>query len=203
MVLFLREVQSKYGKENNNHVLPGKNKILWKKIKSVNIGALFKIKTYHLSEGEWSQIWVSQWKRNYSQNFFIRNNPALQFRRLWIKDVSGVLLVSSGLFCNVNLMSLWKRETKLCDLSDGSKKEVGAMTSPNYFNFWSLKEKLINKTILWQEKWDDLTSLCCFAEDNWDTIFLFLSYSWAQSFQWANYLKEHTRRCVCNLENIS
>ena len=55
MVLFLREVQGKYGKENNNHVLPGKNKILWKKIKSVNIGALFKIKTYHLSEGEWSQ----------------------------------------------------------------------------------------------------------------------------------------------------
>ena len=148
MVLFLREVQSKYGKENNNHVLPGKNKILWKKIKSVNIGALFKIKTYHLSEGEWSQNWVSHWKRNYSQNFFIRNNPALQFRRLWIKDVSGVLLVSSGLFCNVNLMSLWKRETKLCDLSDGSKKEVGAMTSPNCFNFWSLKEKLINKTIL-------------------------------------------------------
>ena len=46
MVLFLREVQSKYGKENNNHVLPGKNKILWKKIKSV---------TYHLSEGESSQ----------------------------------------------------------------------------------------------------------------------------------------------------
>lgn len=56
MVLFLREVQGKYGKENNNHVLPGKNKILWKKIKSVSIGALFKIKTYHLSKGEWSQI---------------------------------------------------------------------------------------------------------------------------------------------------
>ena len=35
--------------------------------------------------------------------------------------------------------------SKLCDLGDGSKKEVGAMTSPNYFNFWSLKEKLINK----------------------------------------------------------
>ena len=55
MVLFLQEVQSKYGKENNNHVLLGKNKILWQKIKSVNIGASFKIKTYHLSEGESSQ----------------------------------------------------------------------------------------------------------------------------------------------------
>ena len=41
--------------EPSNNVLPGKNKILWKKIKSVNIGALFEIKTYHLSEGEWSQ----------------------------------------------------------------------------------------------------------------------------------------------------
>ena len=30
--------------------------------------------------------------------------------------------------------------SKLYDLSDWSKEEVGAMTSLNYFNFWSLKE---------------------------------------------------------------
>ena len=32
-----------------------KIKFCGKKIKSVNIGSLFKIKTYHLSEDEWSQ----------------------------------------------------------------------------------------------------------------------------------------------------
>ena len=34
-------------------------------------------------------------------------------------------------------------------------------------------------------------------------VFTFLSYSWAQSFKFANNLKEQTRRYDCNLENIS
>ena len=54
MVLFLGEVKGKYRKENSN-CLARKKKILWKKIKPVNISALFKVKTCHLRESEWSQ----------------------------------------------------------------------------------------------------------------------------------------------------